>query len=257
MTMDPCSIARRLGRAVDGLRFGPPVAHVYNPLIYAAEAHIEYLDRYCRPGTEVLLLGMNPGPWGMAQTGVPFGEVSLVRDWLGIRDGVDRPGAEHPKRPIQGFDCRRSEVSGQRLWGWARDRFGSPEAFFARFFVWNYCPLAFLEESGRNRTPDRLPAKERKPLFEGLRPRPGGYYRIYPAFDGAGGGQVRSRSGPRRGGRQGGSREHPAPQPGQPGGEPGLGGTDREATAGVWGGFLTTDYTDKNGFFLTTFLSVT
>lgn len=166
MTKDPCSIARRLGLAVDGLRFGPPVAHVYNPLIYAAEAHIEYLERYCRPGTEVLLLGMNPGPWGMAQTGVPFGEVSLVRNWLGIRDGVNCPRAEHPKRPIQGFACRRSEVSGQRLWGWAQDRFGTPEAFFARFFVWNYCPLAFLEDSGRNRTPDRLPAKERKPLFQ-------------------------------------------------------------------------------------------
>ena len=102
----------------------------------------------------------------MAQTGVPFGEVSLVRNWLGIRDGVDRPRAEHPKRPIQGFACPRSEVSGRRLWGWARERFGSPEAFFARFFVWNYCPLSFLEDSGRNRTPDRLPAKERRLLFE-------------------------------------------------------------------------------------------
>lgn len=166
MTKDPCSIARRLGRAVDDLRFGPPVAHVYNPLIYAAKAHGQYLDRYCRTGTKVLLLGMNPGPWGMAQTGVPFGEVSLVRNWLGIRDGVDRPRAEHPKRPIQGFACPRSEVSGRRLWGWARERFGSPEAFFARFFVWNYCPLSFLEDSGRNRTPDRLPAKERRLLFE-------------------------------------------------------------------------------------------
>ena len=103
MTMDPCSIARRLGRAVDGLRFGPPVAHVYNPLIYAAEAHGEYLDRYCRPGTEVLLLGMNPGPWGMAQTGVPFGEVSLVRDWLGIRDGVGPPASRASQAPHPRF----------------------------------------------------------------------------------------------------------------------------------------------------------
>ncbi len=166
MTKTPCSIARKLARAADRLRFGPPVAHVYNPLTYAGKAHRQYLDRYCHPGVEVLLLGMNPGPWGMVQTGVPFGEVSLVRDWLGIADGVGRPKAEHPKRPIQGFACRRSEVSGQRLWGWARNRFGTPEAFFARFFVWNYCPLAFLEDSGRNRTPDRLPAKERRPLFE-------------------------------------------------------------------------------------------
>ena len=166
MTKDPRTISRTLARAVDGLRFGPPVAHVYNPLNYAGPAHGQYLEKYCRQGTKVLLVGMNPGPWGMAQTGVPFGEISLVRDWLGIADGVSRPKAQHPKRPIQGFECRRSEVSGRRLWGWAKSRFGTPEAFFAKFFVWNYCPLAFLEESGRNLTPDKLPIKERRPLFE-------------------------------------------------------------------------------------------
>jgi single-strand selective monofunctional uracil DNA glycosylase len=101
----------------------------------------------------------------MAQTGVPFGEIGLVRDWLGIVGTVDKPPSEHPKRPIEGFDCARSEVSGRRLWGWAKERFGSPERFFERFFVWNYCPLVFMEESGRNRTPDKLPAAEREPLF--------------------------------------------------------------------------------------------
>jgi single-strand selective monofunctional uracil DNA glycosylase len=101
----------------------------------------------------------------MAQTGVPFGEVAMVRDWLGIEGAVGSPPNPHPKRPVEGFACRRSEVSGRRLWGWARDRFGTPERFFARFFVANYCPLAFLEASGRNRTPDKLPAAERAPLF--------------------------------------------------------------------------------------------
>ncbi len=162
----PLRIARTLSEEVNRLRFDDPVAHVYNPLDYAAEAHAAYLARYCRPHVSTLLLGMNPGPWGMAQTGVPFGEVNLVRDWLGISALVHKPAAEHPKRPIDGFDCRRSEVSGQRLWGWARNRFGSPESFFERFFVWNYCPLAFLEDSGRNRTPDKLPLQERAPLFE-------------------------------------------------------------------------------------------
>ena len=161
----PLEIARALSRAVSRLRFAPPVSHVYNPLGYAAEAHAAYLSRYCRPQARVVLLGMNPGPWGMAQTGVPFGEVSAVREWLGIDAGVRKPKSEHPKRPIDGFACHRREVSGQRLWGWARDRFGSPEAFFDQLFVWNYCPLAFLEESGRNRTPDKLPPAERAPLF--------------------------------------------------------------------------------------------
>ena len=108
---------------------------------------------------------MNPGPWGMVQTGVPFGEIEHVRDWLGLEAPVARPAAEHPKRPIEGFSCSRREVSGRRLWGWARERFGTPERFFARFFVWNYCPLVFMEESGRNRTPDKLPVAERDPLF--------------------------------------------------------------------------------------------
>ncbi|MED6335733.1 MAG: uracil-DNA glycosylase family protein [Planctomycetota bacterium] len=157
--------SRALSRAVDGLRFDLPVTHVYNPLRYARASHEEYLRRFARPGCEALLLGMNPGPWGMAQTGVPFGEVAYVRDWLGISAPVERPAREHPARPVQGFACERSEVSGARLWGWARTRFDTPEAFFARFFIWNYCPLAFLEESGRNRTPNKLPVGEREPLF--------------------------------------------------------------------------------------------
>ncbi|MEE2896125.1 MAG: uracil-DNA glycosylase family protein [Planctomycetota bacterium] len=158
-------IVKRLDRAVGRLRFDDPVDVVYNPLRYAWRSHRRYL-RFARPGIEALWLGMNPGPWGMSQTGVPFGEVAHVRDFLGIDEPVDRPKVEHPKRPIQGFDCQRSEVSGRRVWGWVSDRFGTPEAFFDRFFIWNDCPLAFLEESGRNRTPDRLPSTEREPLFK-------------------------------------------------------------------------------------------
>lgn len=158
-------IARDLRRDVEKLRFRHPVTHVYDPLAYAWRTHALYLRRYGNPPKQVLLLGMNPGPWGMAQTGVPFGEVTLVRDWLGIDDAVSRPAREHPKRRVDGFACRRSEVSGRRLWGWARARFETPERFFARFFVHNYCPLLFLEASGRNRTPDRLPSAERGPLF--------------------------------------------------------------------------------------------
>jgi single-strand selective monofunctional uracil DNA glycosylase len=109
---------------------------------------------------------MNPGPWGMAQTGVPFGDVTMVRDWMGIEATVDKPAVENPKRPVLGFACTRNEVSGTRLWGWARDTFGTPERFFETFFVANYCPLSFMEASGRNVTPDKLPAAERKPLID-------------------------------------------------------------------------------------------
>lgn len=164
--MDPLRINRALVRDLEPLEFAPPVTHVYNPLVYARRSAEMYLRRFTPEQPEALFLGMNPGPFGMAQTGVPFGEVAAVRDWMGIDEKVERPDKEHEKRPIQGFDCPRSEVSGARLWGWAQERFGEPEAFFSRFFVWNYCPLVFLEEGGRNRTPDKLPADERAPLFE-------------------------------------------------------------------------------------------
>jgi single-strand selective monofunctional uracil DNA glycosylase len=150
---------------VDGLRFSPPVTHVYNPLDYAAAAHEAYLQRFASTPKDILFLGMNPGPWGMAQTGVPFGEIAAVRDWMGITAPVHPPGSIHPKRPIEGFACARSEVSGRRLWGLFAQRFGSADAFFARHFVANYCPLVFMAASGANLTPDKLPAAETTPLF--------------------------------------------------------------------------------------------
>ena len=163
--MDLQEISDELVNDLERLHFHHPVTHVYNPLQYARAPHDGYLKRYGGALREVILLGMNPGPWGMVQTGVPFGEVNLVRDWLGIEAPVGKPRLEHPKRPVDGFACRRSEVSGARLWGWVRDTFDTPQRFFARFFIANYCPLAFFEESGRNRTPDRLPAGERKTLY--------------------------------------------------------------------------------------------
>lgn len=157
--------AAQLARAVDGVSFADPVSHVYNPLHYAWAAHEQYITRFASGGTHVLFVGMNPGPWGMAQTGVPFGEVESVREWLGISAPIGRPPNEHPKRPVEGLETGRSEVSGRRLWSLFRERFETPEAFFADHFVANYCPLLFLEASGRNRTPDKLRAAEREPLF--------------------------------------------------------------------------------------------
>jgi single-strand selective monofunctional uracil DNA glycosylase len=101
----------------------------------------------------------------MAQTGVPFGEIDHVRDWLGVEGEVEKPKGEHPKRPIEGFACTRSEVSGRRLWGAFKERFGTAEAFFASHFIVNYCPLVFMEASGKNRTPDKMPASETEPLY--------------------------------------------------------------------------------------------
>lgn len=158
------SFHEKILQALDTLDIPAEISHVYNPLRYAARPYAAYLDRFLSSPKRVLLLGMNPGPWGMAQTGVPFGEIEAVRDWMGIEEPVGTPPVEHPKRPILGFQCGRSEVSGRRLWGLMREEFGSPEAFFADHGVVNYCPLVFMMESGRNFTPDKLPADTKREL---------------------------------------------------------------------------------------------
>ena len=154
--------AQELSAAVNRLKFKSPVAYVGNPLDYAWKAHEQYLQKYGGGQKRVVFLGMNPGPFGMAQTGVPFGEVAAVRDWLKIFALVSQPAKVHPKRPVQGFDCTRSEVSGRRLWSLFAERFGAPENFFDEHFVLNYCPLVFCDEGGRNVTPDKLSPTERE-----------------------------------------------------------------------------------------------
>jgi single-strand selective monofunctional uracil DNA glycosylase len=155
---------KSLSRELSRIEFAAPVTHVYDPHQYAWGPYEQYVSRYGGTRKRFVLLGMNPGPFGMMQTGVPFGEVTAVREWMGIEAKVRSPAREHAKRPIQGFACTRSEVSGRRLWGWASARFGTADAFFVDWLVLNYCPLVFLEESGRNFTPDKLPAEKQRAI---------------------------------------------------------------------------------------------
>ena len=156
--------AKKLSEVVNSLSFGEPTSFIYNPLDYAWAIHQSYLELAGKSKKKVIFLGMNPGPFGMAQTGVPFGEIPAVRDWMGLMGAVKKPNPEHPKRPVEGLNCQKSEVSGRRLWGLFAERFESAEVFFKDHFVANYCPLVFMEDTGRNRTPDKLPAEERKEL---------------------------------------------------------------------------------------------
>ena len=160
------SAARRLGREAGALRFGPPVAYVYNPIEYARLPHERYLQEFGTGRKRIVLLGMNPGPWGMAQTGVPFGEITMVTEWLRIRAPVGQAPPGHPRVPIRGFDCARHEVSGTRLWGWLKGRYGTAAAMARELFVSNYCPLMFLDAAGRNLTPDRIARADQPALFE-------------------------------------------------------------------------------------------
>lgn len=156
--------ARELSAAVTPMRFAAPITHTYNPLDYAWAPHEEYLRKFGEGNKRVIFVGMNPGPFGMVQIGVPFGEIAAARDWMKISAPVIKPAEETPARPIEGWDCVRSEVSGRRLWGLFAERFGTAENFFKEHLVANYCPLAFFEGK-RNLTPDKLPAAEQAPLL--------------------------------------------------------------------------------------------
>jgi single-strand selective monofunctional uracil DNA glycosylase len=155
------SLTKTLAQDVSNIQISREDLTVYNPLEYAWEPHERYLRAFAADRKRVVFLGMNPGPWGMAQTGVPFGDLEMVRDWMGITGRVDKPQHEHPSRPVTGFETSRSEVSGSRLWGYMRQRFGDAKSFFADNLVLNYCPLIFMEPGGKNFTPDKLPKDDR------------------------------------------------------------------------------------------------
>lgn len=161
--------ADELRQSLRGLKFPAPVACTYNPLEYAWERHCDYLARYGSGSKKVLFLGMNPGPYGMAQTGVPFGEIPHVRDWLGISGAVAKPVPEHPKRPVTGFACPRSEVSGRRLWGLFAELFPSAQAFGEDHLIANFCPLVWMKDTGANLTPDKLPRDAMEPVEKACR----------------------------------------------------------------------------------------
>jgi single-strand selective monofunctional uracil DNA glycosylase len=163
---DIASITDDLILRLGTLTFSDPVTHIYNPLIYARAGYDQYVTRFGNATKRMIWVGMNPGPFGMVQTGIPFGDVQMVKGWMGIEASIKPPADCHPKRPVLGFACPRGEVSGQRLWGWARQRYNKPDVFFGHIFVINYCPLVFMERSGRNRTPDKLQVAERKRLFQ-------------------------------------------------------------------------------------------
>ena len=163
-SVDLIAAARALSQAVDSLAFSSPVTHTLNPLDYAWAPHEQYLQKFGDGKKRVIFLGMNPGPFGMVQVGVPFGEVNAVRDWMKIDAAVSQPKSPNPSRPVEGFSCQRSEISGQRLWALFSERFPNANDFFANHFVANYCPLAFFDNA-RNVTPDKLPKAETAPLY--------------------------------------------------------------------------------------------
>ena len=142
------------------------ISHVTNPLNYAWEYHESYLAQYSALGATTLLLGMNPGPYGMAQCGVPFGATHIARDFLNITGEFTEPTGRHPKRPIEGLDFERQEISGTRMWGLLKQIWGTPENIHKNVFLVNHCPLLLLGDSGKNITPDKISGLAAKQLLK-------------------------------------------------------------------------------------------
>jgi single-strand selective monofunctional uracil DNA glycosylase len=221
--------SEELSTQVSKLSFGEPTAYIYNPLEYAWAIHQQYLKLAGAGRKKVVMLGMNPGPFGMAQTGVPFGEIPAVCDWMGLKGEVEKPSPEHPKRPVEGLACTKSEVSGRRLWGLFSEKFPDAKDFFKDHFVANYCPLVFMEESGRNRTPDKLPASEKKPLEEVCDQHLREIVDILePEWLIGVGGFAKKRAEEALKGKRHQDRDNSSPKPGKPGGQSWLGrGSDQ------------------------------
>ena len=118
---------------------------VYNPLDYAWEVHKEFILRTGGSGSKCVLLGMNPGPHGMGQMGIPFAATSVVRDLIGITGiSVEKPEVIHPKRPVNGLEHPKEEVSGTRLWGVLEHRYGGIDKISQEVYIVNHCPLMIL-----------------------------------------------------------------------------------------------------------------
>ena len=92
---DLVNLYRRPAHEIELPDFSAPVAFTYNPLIYAQVPHESNLKRYGNSKKRVRFFGMNPGSWGMGQTGIPFGDITSVRAWSGITGPVRKPSCRH------------------------------------------------------------------------------------------------------------------------------------------------------------------
>lgn len=165
-TQHPVDVTRELNERMETVTIEEKVEWFYNPLDYAFPVHAEYLKTFGDDTKTGFFLGMNPGPWGMAQTGVPFTDPYIARDWMGLSEQpIGTPSNEREERPIKGWESDRKEASGQKLHGFFREVYGSLEAFFDDNIVMNYCPLVMYSEEATNTTPEDLLKDDRERLY--------------------------------------------------------------------------------------------
>lgn len=153
-----------LNNELNELQFPKNITHIYNPIVYALNLHCQYIKKFLNGKKKVMLIGMNPGPNGMVQNGVPFGNTNTVKNLMKIQGQVDQPPSLNPKRPVTGLSCTTEEPSGVRIWNLLQKLAGSLEVFGEQCFLHNFCPLAFFDEQGKNITPSELKGKIKSTL---------------------------------------------------------------------------------------------
>jgi len=129
---------------------------VWNPALYALDIYQEYLTKFPPEPGAILALGLNPGPYGMAQTGIPFTDCRTASGALGMEMTI-------PGKAPDDLISRLKKANGKWRGTYERSslgmyRFlilawGDIKTAYRNWFVGNPCPLLFLDPERWNVTP--------------------------------------------------------------------------------------------------------
>ncbi len=136
---------------------------IWNPGLYGETWHARFRRLY-RPGQHPLVVfGLNPGPYGMAQTGIPFTDIrrlvsalpDLAAELRGRGERVEPPGLAPPG--LRPYLSRSFESSAVRVYRFLKKGWGGAERGWTEVVVANPCTLLFIDPAeGKNRTPADL-----------------------------------------------------------------------------------------------------
>ncbi|XP_073819638.1 uncharacterized protein isoform X2 [Musca autumnalis] len=133
---------------------------IYNPLDYdAAKIHKDYLKRYLKGPKRVLFVTMNPASHGELQTGIPFGHMPTIREYMKLKSTIIDSPVPHPSEDEE----QERENNSIYFWQMIREIFYSQNFFLSKFFqqrfVHSFCPLAFIDGEKQFVTLENLPDK--------------------------------------------------------------------------------------------------
>jgi len=136
---------------------------VWNPGLYGEPWHSRFRRCYPPAARPLVLFGLNPGPYGMAQTGIPFTDIrrlvsalpALVAELRNAGKRLEVPGLAPVSLPP--YLSRTFEASSVRVYRFLERSWGDAERGWREVVAANPCPLLFIDtETGKNRTPADL-----------------------------------------------------------------------------------------------------